>query len=521
MSVSNGAATASGAISNRVLSAWKAPAAFAAGAALNLAFAPYGWWPLAMLMPAALFALIHGVPARRAAWIGAAFATGLFSIGTYWLFTCIHKFGQAPVWLTLVLQTGLVAIMAVYSALLCWFANRFWLKPGPTRSWLVLPALWVVLEWVRGWFLSGFPWLGLGYAFTDSPLAGWAPILGVYSLSGVGVVAASALDSIWRRGAPARQRAIAAGVIAVLFALPVIFDRFEFTHAAGGPIPVAIVQGAVPQDLKWQESNRDATVVKYSRLTAEEAWGARLIVWPEAALPMLANDLTDYLESLRAAGRRHNADFAIGLLRYEPDTDQYRNGLLVMSESGGGWYYKRRLVPFGEFFPVPKFVRSWMRLMSLPYTDMTPGDEHQPVLHAAGEALGLTICYEDAYGSQQLQVLHEATLLINVTNNAWYGDSSAPHQHFQISRMRAIEAGRYLLRAANDGITAVIGPHGEIVGRLPQFQPGVLRADVQPRAGLTPYARFGNFPVLIWTALSLTIAASRRRRGIGRPGNNR
>ena len=183
-----------------------------------------------------------------------------------------------------------------------------------------------------------------------------------------------------------------------------------------------------------------------------------------------------------------------------------------MSESGGGWYYKRRLVPFGEFFPVPAFVRSWMRLMSLPYTDMTPGSENQPLLHAAGQPLGLTICYEDAYGSEQRSVLRDATLLVNVTNNAWYGDSTAPHQHLQIARMRAMEAERYLIRAANDGITAVIGPQGQIVGRLPQFTPGVLRAEVVPRAGLTPYARFGNYPVLLGATVLLALAWWRRRR---------
>jgi apolipoprotein N-acyltransferase len=288
----------------------------------------------------------------------------------------------------------------------------------------------------------------------------------------------------------------------------------EFTRAVGEPLPVAVVQGAVSQDAKWQESNREATVVRYSQLTARQAWGARLIVWPEAALPIVANELTDYLNALRAAGRRNNADFAIGLLNYQPETDQYRNGLLVMSAAGDGWYYKRRLVPFGEFFPVPPFIRSWMRLMSLPYSDMTPGAENQPVLHAAGQPLGLTICYEDAYGSEQLAVLRQATLLVNVTNNAWYGDSTAPHQHLQISRMRAMEAGRYLIRAANDGITVVIGARGEIVAQLPQFTPGVLRAQVQPRTGLTPYARTGNYPVIVGAALLLCLAIWRRRSGL-------
>jgi apolipoprotein N-acyltransferase len=269
----------------------------------------------------------------------------------------------------------------------------------------------------------------------------------------------------------------------------------------------------VSQDQKWQAKNLDATMQRYSNLTAQ-AWGARLIVWPEASLPVLANDIQDYLRQLQSQGRAHDADFAIGLVNYNPEAKQYHNGLLVLSDTGGGWYFKRHLVPFGEYFPVPAFIRSWMRLMSLPYDDITPGSEHQPTLSAAGQKLGLTICYEDAFGGQQLRVLRDTTLLINVTNNAWYGDSTAPHQHLQIARMRALEAGRFLVRAANDGITAVIGPHGEIVARLPQFHEAVLRADVQPMTGLTPYARFGNHPVVVGAGLLLALAAWRRRRGV-------
>jgi apolipoprotein N-acyltransferase len=274
----------------------------------------------------------------------------------------------------------------------------------------------------------------------------------------------------------------------------------------------AAVQGAVSQDQKWQQKNRDATMARYENLTTQ-AWGARLIVWPESAVPVLANEIPDYLRGLRDAGRAHDADFAIGLVNYLPSTMQFFNGLLILSDADGGWYYKRHLVPFGEYFPVPEFIRSWMRLMNLPYDDISAGSEHQPVLSAAGQKLGLTICYEDAYGSRQLTILRDATLLINVTNNAWYGDSTAPHQHLQISRMRALEAGRFLIRAANDGITAVIGPQGEVVARLPQFREAVLRADVQPMTGLTPYARFGNYPVVVGALGLLGLAAWRRRSG--------
>jgi len=493
---------------------------------LNLAFAPLSWWPVGLIAPAVLFALIRGLPPGRAAWAGAAFGVGLFAVGTYWLYTCLHVFGLVPLWLTALLQAALVAIMAAYTAALCFVANRFWLKPGMTRDWLVLPSLWVLLEWLRGWVLSGFPWLSLGYAFIDSPLAGWAPVLGVYGVTwaaalaatGLGVVVMPGMSAARQSTAPrlAAVRAVAAraaalAAIAALCVAPGLALRQQWTRPAGARIAIAAVQGAVSQDRKWQIDNRDATMARYAKLT-DQAWGARLIVWPESALPVLANNIPDYLQNLRATARAHDADFAIGLVNYEPATDRYFNGLLVLNGDGDGWYYKRHLVPFGEYFPVPGFVRSWMRLMSLPYDDISAGSEHQPALRAAGQSLGLTICYEDAFGSSQLGVLRDATLLINVTNNAWYGDSTAPHQHLQISRMRALEAGRFLIRAANDGITAVIGPHGELVAKLPQFQEAVLRAEVQPMTGLTPYARFGNYPVVA-AALGLLVLASMRRVG--------
>jgi apolipoprotein N-acyltransferase len=377
----------------------------------------------------------------------------------------------------------------------------------------VLPVLWVLIEWLRGWVLSGFPWLSLGYAMIDSPLKGWAPLFGVYGVTWAAVASGAALNVLIKPAAALSRRLVALGSIALLFSLPALFAGSDFTRTAGPAVPIAAVQGAVSQDQKWQAKNLAATKDRYSRLT-EQAWGARIIVWPEAALPVLANEIQDYLQGLQARGRAHGADFAIGLVNYLPQTGQYYNGLLVLSDSGGGWYYKRHLVPFGEYFPVPAFVRAWMRLMSLPYDDITPGSKHQPPLQAGGQKLGLTICYEDAFGSQQIEVLRDATLLINVTNNAWYGDSTAPHQHLQIARMRALEAGRYLVRAANDGITAVIGPHGDVVGRLPQFREAVLRAEVRPMTGLTPYARFGNYPVVTGAGLLLALAVWRRRQGV-------
>jgi apolipoprotein N-acyltransferase len=244
----------------------------------------------------------------------------------------------------------------------------------------------------------------------------------------------------------------------------------------------------------------------------EGVFGARLIVWPEAALPMLPHEAGPWLARMWEDAQRHGSDLMLGLLRYDSEDKKYYNGLLALSGDEAGWYYKRRLVPFGEFFPVPGFIRSWMRLMSLSYVDMTPGADEQPALDAAGQKIGVTICYEDAYGSEQLAVLEDATLLVNVTNNAWFGDSTAPHQQLQMARFRALEAGRYLARATSNGISAIIGPDGAVIGRAVQFVPEVLEGSVTPFTGLTPYARTGNWPVLLGCALLAGVAFAAGRR---------
>ena len=264
--------------------------------------------------------------------------------------------------------------------------------------------------------------------------------------------------------------------------------------------------GGDSADEKWLESNHDTTLNLYQTLT-EKALGTQLIVWPESAPAGVANDLVPYISHLYSEAHTHGSALVLGVLRAEGGaTDdaapRYFNSVLALDEKVS-WYDKHHLVPFAEFFPVPSLVRSWLRLMSLPYSDFTPGAAEQPPLPAAHLQLGTTVCYEDAYGSSMLRVLRQADALVNVTNDAWFGHSSARHQHFQIARMRALEDGRYLVRAANDGISAVIGPHGEVIARAPEFRPLVLVSRIVPLRGLPPYAHVGNWLVVSLAALAL------------------
>jgi apolipoprotein N-acyltransferase len=487
--------------------------AVTAGAGTAFAFAPYGLHFLAWIGPAVLFLLWEYEPPREAAGTGFWFGAALFGAGTWWIYTAIHDFGQAPAWLAVFLVAALLAIKGAYYALTGYVVTRLAPDPSPARSLLLIPAGWTLMEWLRGWLFTGFPWLQLGYSQSDTPLAGLATVGGIHLVTFAVAVCAGAVVVILFQGGRARVAAIA--LAAALWVAGWALAGRAWTEPAGRPVAVALLQGAIPQDEKWLAANRAATLEKYRALN-REALGAAIVVWPESAIPVLAHDAKVYLEGIRRESAARGSDVLLGLLDFDLESGEIRNGLYAMSRDGDGWYYKRRLVPFGEFFPVPDSVRKWMRLQNLPYYDMTPGAELQPPLQAGGERLAATICYEDAYGADQLAALPASTLLVNVTNNAWFGDSAAPHQQLQMARFRALEAGRYLMRATSNGVTAVIGPDGGVTARIPQFEAGILRADVEPRAGLTPYARTGNWPVLTLAFLVLvafTLARLRARRG--------
>jgi apolipoprotein N-acyltransferase len=485
--------------------------ALGAGALMTLSFAPYQWWPLAILCPAVLMCLWEGTKPREALWLGFCFNFGTYAAGTTWLYTGLHTMGGAPAWIAVGLMLGLTGAMAVYHGALGYAVAR-WLPATGALRWLVaVPAAWVFIEWWRGWFLSGFMWLSLGYSQTDTWLARLAPIVGVYGLSALLLLSAGALVTLVLGNM--RSRVIAATVLVLPWVASALLANVDWTKPSGAAVRVAIVQGAIPQDEKWLKGNEPRILGVYRELS-EQAFGTPLIVFPEASLPPIANEIVPYLRSLYGDASRAGSSLVLGVLRADDEYVNYYNSVLALDRKVPEvqWYDKNHLVPFAEFFPVPSFVRSWLRLMSLPYSDFTRGKPVQPPLRAGGLNLSASICYEDGYGSAQLPSLATADSLVNVTNDAWFGHGSARHQHFQIARMRAIEAQRYMLRAANDGISAVIGPHGEAVAEAPGFQRYVLRAQVTPRVGLPPYARFGNWLVISLAAIGIVAGVWRARR---------
>lgn len=471
---------------------------FLIGAMMTLTFAPFGYYLLTpiLLLPV-LYAFLRLAPAA-AARVGASFGAGLFLAGTYWLYVSIHVFGQAPLVLALALMLGLVFIMSLYYAATGWMLARY----RGLHLWqfiILAPAVWVFNEWLRGWILSGFPWMTLGYSQIDSTLSPIAPMLGVYGVSLALLISASAfLVSVLSSG----TKRIVCLVVALLpWLAGAALEGREWTYASGAAVQTTIVQGGVSQDRKWLPEQFQTTLDLYrdSLLSHGES---ELVVWPEVAIPSVADQVEGFIRQLESDLRPNRQTLLFGILERDVDAGKVFNSVFAVGDGERQIYRKRHLVPFGEYFPVPDFVREWMRLMNLPYSDISAGNDTQPLLQMAdGNRLAVAICYEDAYAAEQLYALPEASILINVSNDAWFGDSIAPHQHLQIARMRALEVGRYVVRATNNGISAFIGPQGELIERGQQFAYVAMTYDVQPQSGSTPFSRLGNWPVVLLATL--------------------
>lgn len=481
--------------------------ALLSGLVYPLAFAPFGIAPIAILSLAILPILWSGISPRDAAVRGFAWGFGAFLAGLYWLYISLHTFGNAPLWLSLPLMFGLVAVMALYPALAGYLYARFAPSSPGAALLLFFPGSWVLLEWIRGWFASGFPWLAAGYSQTDTVLAGYAPVGGILLVSAAVALSAGVVAGLILGG----RRVLPVLVLLAIWSAAAALKPIEFSVPRQQAIRVALLQGAVPQDRKWLPEQYEPTLQRYSGMTRRSA-DADLVIWPEAAIPALLGYAHEFLDDLWKKARAKDTALLIGIPRRDAASGQFYNSVLAMGSRQKLLYDKRHLVPFGEYFPVPDVVRGWMRLMNLPYSDFAAGASDQGVIELAGERLAITICYEDVFGAEQIDIASEATLLVNVSNDAWFGDSIAPHQHLQIARMRAMETRRPMLRATNTGISAIIDAHGSVTLRSRQFEPEILRAEVTGREGTTPYMKTGDWPGVVISLLGVGLALVSGRR---------
>jgi len=469
-----------------------------AGALCVTAFAPLGWYPVAYLSLAILFKQWLEDTPRQALIHGALYGLGYFGAGVSWVYVSVHTYGHVTPLPAVLVTAALVAYLALYPAVLGYCLKR-WL-PSSAPLWLLVAfaAGWILFEWLRGWLFTGFPWLTLGSSQVDAPLAGYAPL--------AATLTAALLVALLHR----RLRVTALLVLAAIWTGGILLAHVEWTGVRGAPLKVALVQGNIAQETKWAPENFKHTLTRYMTLTFELA-PTDLVVWPETAIPAFYDQMQDSLiPQLDEELRNMHSVLLTGIPVLEKTTWRYYNSVVSLGESHR-FYYKQHLVPFGEYLPLRGLLGDSLDALAVPNADFSSGGANQPLLVADGYPIATSICFEVAFAEEIRRDMPAAALLVNVSNDGWFGDSLAPHQHLEMARLRAMETGRPMLRATNTGISAIIDHTGRIIARSPQFEEAVVTGTITPRQRATPYVLLGNVPVVILTVLCLLVVGLVRR----------
>ncbi|WP_096087400.1 apolipoprotein N-acyltransferase [Agaribacterium haliotis] len=498
-------------------------ASFIAGALLTLAFAPYAYWPIAIISPAIFcWALVERGLSWRSAYSRAfAFNLGLFSFGASWVYVSIHDFGFTAAWLAVVLTSLFVLLLACISSL-PWLLFKFFKQsPLVSQSLLLFPALFVFGEHLRSWLFTGFPWLFAGYAHIDSPLAGWAPIIGVFGLSFFSaLLGALVYICLYSFSGKARQthrlnfglNALALSLILLLISSGQFLRSIEWTQSYGEKQVVALLQPNVALPLKWNPFYHSYIKSDLEKL-AKPWWQADIQVWPEAAIPGLRSDALDFIDEMHGDALQHNSNVFSGVL-WDTDSGDVYNGIVAFGKAKGN-YFKQKLVPFGEYVPFEKQLRGLIAFFDLPNSIIERGPYQPDALSFVSRdgkqhLISAFICYEVVYPDFVANSAQNSSMMLTISNDAWFGKSIGPLQHFEMARMRALENQKYMLRSTNTGITAIIGERGQITEQARQFSETSVVGVAELRSGTTPFARFSSWPVMM-LCLSLLISAALRQ----------
>lgn len=474
--------------------------ALAAGALVTLTFAPFNLWLLGPVALAILFGVVRRADLKRTLLRGWLFGLGLFGSGASWIYVSIHDYGYTGAPLALLLTALFVLVMALFLLV----PTLLYRLCAPTRlDSLAFAGAFTLGEAFRSWAFTGFPWLFLGSAHVESPLAPLAPLGGVYLLSLTVALSGALLFELARK-----RRWWLLAPLAALWLVPMLLP-LQWAHPAGEPVSVALVQGNLSQADKWRPEGQRNAVNTYARLTRDEAAGRDLIVWPETALPMLERQALPFLSRVQTS-LPAEATLMTGIMQREADGTFY-NSLISLGEAGGE-YRKEHLVPFGEYLPLEGLLGPVLDIFSIPMGSIGAGSGDQPPLSAQGLRLGVAICYEIVYPDLVRQRALDASALLTVSNDTWFGRSIGPLQHMQMAQLRALENNRYLLRATNNGMTAVVTPAGRISAHIPRFEAAVLTDRVQAMEGLTPFTRTGSWPTLALALLMVLAGAGLRAR---------
>jgi apolipoprotein N-acyltransferase len=472
----------------------------AAGTLITLSLAPFSLWPMGIVSLMLLLHSLYRCRPGKAATRGFAYGLGMYGSGASWVYVSIADHGGAGPLLAGTLTLVFCAGLALLHALFAWSYAR-WVRGLRGGMLLGFPALWVLFEWLRGWLLTGFPWLYVGYAHADTWLAGWAPILGVFGLSLIAALTASCAYLALRRLQIAPLVAYVTVIATLWLSGLALRDQQWVAPASTEPLTVALVQGNIPQALKWTPEHRQHSLRTYADATAQH-WDKDIIVWPEAAVPAFYDEIQHFLSPMAETAATHQAALITGIPYQDRASGRYYNSIVGLGNASGV-YHKQRLVPFGEYVPLESWLRGLIAFFDLPMSSFSRGPTDQDPLIAAEFRLAPSICYEVVYSDLVARAARRADLLVTISNDAWFGNSLGPLQHLEMARMRALETGRYVLRATNNGVSAVIDERGRIVAQSPQFVMTTLTGLAQPMLGRTPYVNLLSRAVIIGCVLIL------------------
>jgi apolipoprotein N-acyltransferase len=472
---------------------------------LTLAYAPFSFWFVTFLSLTCFIYLLSNSLPKQGFKLGFAFGLGWFGAGVSWVHVSIADFGGIPLIGSITLMLLLSAYLALFPALSCYLLTKYFDR----KLWpLALPFIWLMVEWLRSWLLTGFPWLSLGYSQIQGPLAGWFPVIGEFGVSGLTVFICTALAM----SLAAKKWLPSVIVVTVFFIFGLALNQYQWVKPSGETARIAMVQGNIEQALRWSPEQDQPTMDKYKNMTADH-WDNDVIIWPEAAIPKLEPVAADYLSEIDNLAAHTNTGLITGIVNYNFETREAFNNLIGLGQRytdednndtpRGHYYYfhgnrfaKHHLLPIGEFIPLEDWIRGLAPIFDLPMSSFSRGDYQQANLEVKGYHFAPAICFEIAFPRQiSANLYYNTDFIITVSNDAWFGGSHGPAQHLEIAQARAKEFGLPVLRATNNGITAFIDHRGQIQSRLPQFEAAVLSDNIQQVEGVTPYRLFGDWPI--------------------------
>ncbi len=470
------------------------------GAMVTLSLSPFDFWPAGIFSCAFYAHLLCTCSARQGLWRGWLYGVGLFGSGVSWIYVSIHVHGNASLPLAAALTAVFCAALALFHALFAWTYVKF-VRPLPGGMLVGFPALWVLFEWLREWAFTGFPWLYLGYAHVETSISGWAPITGVLGLSFICAISGTCLFLAWRSRKPISCTTYAV-VLVTLWGGGAILKPTQWVGQANErPITIGMVQPNVPQEHKWDPKWYNP-ILQQLRIATDGLLGHDIVIWPESAIPNYFQRAQDFIAPIELRAEAAGTTLITGAPFRTPGSTAYFNGIAAVG-SGTGTYFKQRLVPFGEYVPLEAQLRGLIDFFDLPMSSFSSGPDGQKPLTAGPYRIAPFICYEIVYGSLVAESAHNAEIFVTISNDSWFGDSIGPWQHLQIAQMRGRENGRYVLRATNNGISAIIDHQGRIVKRTEQFVETTLSGEAEAMLGNTPFSRFGNKPMVIACFVSL------------------